>query len=61
MNAHQILAKLDAYSMDASNPRDGRRVISEEANALRAAIGKRDAIGIKSAMDEAVRVLGMWS
>lgn len=61
LSVNQLLAKLDAETIDGTNAPDKRKVLSDEACALRAAVNRGSSpqhIGAVKA--EAERVLAMW-
>lgn len=61
MNVNQLLAKLDAESLDGTNAPDKRRVLAAEANTLRSALNRKaPAAHIGAVKAEAERVLEMW-
>jgi hypothetical protein len=60
-NANQVLAKLDAETVDGKNAPDKRRALTDESNTLRAVLQSGDAERIGKAKADAERVLKMWS
>lgn len=64
MTANQILNKIDRITMNPREASDKRRVLGEEAIALRAVLNSapyfRGAADIAAAIAEAKRVVALW-